>query len=185
MVFWKTKKVAIRGFTSPELIIALAIIAMLSTVVAPSSLRAIENAKVAKAVSDISTFHSATIAYYTDVGSFPDGSGPGSDPGFNTTLSTIANWQGPYIAMSASNGQLSKNPWGGNYDYELRESNENSSELEKSEAGVWITIRGIPKRDIAENIIQKTNFEILQGDPSEDSSDSKLFKISFRIVELN
>lgn len=189
MVLWKIKKVPIKGFTSTELLIVLAIIAMLSVVVAPSSLRAIENAKVTKAISDISTFHSATMAYYTDIGSFPADAGTGYDPGFNTsynkTVSTISNWQGPYVSMSASNGQLPKNPWGGSYDYELLEANENSSKWQKSVAGVWISIRGIPNRDIAENLIQKTNLDILQGDPSEDSSNPKFLKISFRIIKFN
>lgn len=186
MVFLKRKKNSMRGFTLIELLIVLAIISILAAVVAPSAFRAVENAKISKAITDVNAFQKATLAYYTDVGSFPKDIGPGMDPGFNT-ISAIHNWQGPYLDMGAPSGRLPKNPWGGKYDYELWESNESSSNWQKSVAGVWISIRGIPNSDIAEKLIQKGNLNILQGDPSDDNSysDPKFLKVSFRIVKFN
>jgi prepilin-type N-terminal cleavage/methylation domain-containing protein len=60
-----------RAFSLIELTIAIAIISILASVVAPNAFRAIEKAKVARAMADIKAIKVAALAFYRDVGLFP------------------------------------------------------------------------------------------------------------------
>ncbi|MGI6309007.1 MAG: prepilin-type N-terminal cleavage/methylation domain-containing protein [Dethiobacteria bacterium] len=70
------------GFTLIELIIVVAIIAILGAVVAPNILKAIDGSRVVAVVADTKVIKSAAQAYYADTGQWPKSPAAGSDPGF-------------------------------------------------------------------------------------------------------
>lgn len=79
----------------------IAIIAILAAVVTPNAFRAIEKAKVAKVESDLKTFKTAAMAYYSDCGQWPvDGVTWLTDEEnamFVTGAGQPAGWDGPYL----------------------------------------------------------------------------------------
>jgi prepilin-type N-terminal cleavage/methylation domain-containing protein len=120
-----------RGFTLIELIVAIAIIAILAAVIAPNAFKTIEKAKITKAL------RVATMSYYADVGFWPPDVNRGVDPGFmqanrvgepgatmfpfdpiaqgymanwNTVL--LECWDGPYLDKWPR-----FTPWAGKYDW--------------------------------------------------------------------
>lgn len=108
------------GFTLIELIIVVAIIAILGALVTPNVLKAIENSRVVAVVADSKSIKSAALTYYADTGEWPvstdqgseNGGNEGNDPGLVKkpgTGSPIKNWNGPYL------DRWPKNPWGGTY----------------------------------------------------------------------
>ncbi|MDU1540387.1 MAG: prepilin-type N-terminal cleavage/methylation domain-containing protein [Paeniclostridium sordellii] len=67
------KKKGNKGFTLIELLVVIAIIGILAVVAVPALFRNIEKAKAADLESDISAIKSASLSYYGDHGSYPDG----------------------------------------------------------------------------------------------------------------
>ena len=123
-----------RGFTLVELLVVIAIICVLAAVIAPNAFRAIEKAKVTKAVSDLKTIGRAATAYYADVGSFPatKGGGWGKDPGFvqkpesswtgengESYEGDLNAWDGPYLEKWSL-----KHPWDHSYNWNYWENYE-------------------------------------------------------------
>ena len=124
------------GFTLIELLVVIAVIAVLAAVVAPHAYRAIEKAKVARAIQDGRTLRSAVEGYYADIGFWPPDVGRGWDPGFQRPLPynpdtgatgaggaggdvppnwqaiVQARWDGPYLEKWPS-----YTPWAGKYDW--------------------------------------------------------------------
>jgi general secretion pathway protein G len=109
------------GFTLIELIIVVAIIAILSAVVAPNILKAIDNSRVVAVMADTKIIQSAALAYNADTGQWPQSpevnegneENKGSDPGFINNPGTdpgVDGWNGPYLDRWPE-----KNPWGGTY----------------------------------------------------------------------
>jgi general secretion pathway protein G len=103
-----------RAFTLIELIVVIAIIAILSAIIAPNAFRAIEKAKITRAVGDMRTIKTAAMAFYGDTGTWPlkgigddtRSSGKGfvtNDDGYSNT---VPNWDGPYLQ------RWPVNPWG-------------------------------------------------------------------------
>jgi prepilin-type N-terminal cleavage/methylation domain-containing protein len=127
------EKMRKQGFTLIEVIIAIAIIAILASVVAPKAFKAIEKAKVTRVSADMRSVKAAATSYYSDVGLWPPDVCPQEDPGFidpdnyqnrccgqnynylpanyQTVIST--NWDGPYLEKFPF-----PTPWGGSYDWE-------------------------------------------------------------------
>lgn len=109
------------GFTLIELTIAVAIIGLLASVIAPNALQAIEKAKVAKAVKDSQSITKAAMAFRADVGLWPGsqwgvmpadplseaqyGEGFCSPPAVHSgtapqqavAANAIQHWDGPYL----------------------------------------------------------------------------------------
>ncbi|MCX5708729.1 MAG: prepilin-type N-terminal cleavage/methylation domain-containing protein [Candidatus Omnitrophica bacterium] len=119
-----------QGFTLIELIVAIAIIAILGSVVAPKAFKAIEKAKITRVSADMHAIKTAAMSYYSDVGLWPPDVYPDEDPGFimfynyQTTCQGVTttpaqdaliaqNWDGPYLEKFPF-----PDPWGGAYDYE-------------------------------------------------------------------
>ena len=118
------------GFTLIELIVVIAIIAVLSALIAPHAFRAIEKAKVTRAIGDVKSIKTAAIAFYSDIGLWPGSQwglmaeDPYSPAGYGEGFvappavhsgtaaeqaqaqSGLSTWNGPYLEKWANS------PWG-------------------------------------------------------------------------
>lgn len=73
MVMWrKFRVVRAQGFTLIELIVVMAIIALLITIVAPRYMKSLEKSKEAVLKQDLSVMRDALDKYYGDVGKYPN-----------------------------------------------------------------------------------------------------------------
>ncbi len=110
-----------RGFTLIELLVVIAIIGILAAIIAPNAFKAIEKSKVAAVESDYKAIKSATLMYYSDVGTWPytdNNFGSDSDElvafidgGAYSNGETVSDsWDGPYLEKWPT-----RNPWGGTY----------------------------------------------------------------------
>ena len=96
------------AFTLIELIVVIAIIAILAAIIAPNAFKAIEKAKVAKAISEFKNIRQSCAALYSDTGRWPGLamtrvklSELYLDPGW-------PGWDGPYLETGSDT-----HPWGG------------------------------------------------------------------------
>ncbi|MDD5729610.1 MAG: prepilin-type N-terminal cleavage/methylation domain-containing protein [Candidatus Omnitrophica bacterium] len=130
----KVSLVRRKGFTLIELIVAIAIIAILAAIIAPNAFKAVEKAKISSAVSDIRAIRTAAMSFYSDTGTLPctKAGGWGLDPGFVRPVTAancwateggcaagctdLGNWDGPYLEKWPPSG-----PWhvggGGMYNW--------------------------------------------------------------------
>ncbi len=102
-----------KSFTLIELIVVIAIIAILAAIIAPNAFKAIEKAKVARAMADWKAFKGASGSFYADTGQWPGTANTNrriEDTGLLTDPGTISGWDGPYLE-----GGTVKHPWGGMY----------------------------------------------------------------------
>ena len=102
-----------KGFTLIEIVIAIAILAILSAIVIPRVVGRVEDARVARAKSDIQALGTALNLYKLDNFAYPS-----TEQGLEALVSKPAgspearNWkQGGYIE------RLPKDPWGNDYQY--------------------------------------------------------------------
>ena len=99
-----------RGFTLMELMIVIAILALLGSVVVTNLLPQYDGAQIRKVHTDIATLSAALDTYRLDNGDYPD-----TDVGLLALVQapeSARNWQqGGYIK------KLSKDPWGKDYQY--------------------------------------------------------------------
>lgn len=113
-----------KGFTLIELIVVIAIIAILAAIIAPNAFKAIEKAKVARAISDYKTIKTAVGAHYADTGKwigYMDWLIIESSLFYNEyprkgSGNPLAGWDGPYLE-----GGFERHPWGGFYFFECEE----------------------------------------------------------------
>lgn len=101
-----------RGFTLIEIVIAVAILALMATTVAPMVMKHMDDAKVTKVVQMAKSLEMACMEYNMDTGNYAreytgytDAANHrlAMDPGEN-------GWDGPYLDKVLG---LSQNPWGG------------------------------------------------------------------------
>ena len=104
---------AARGFTFIELVVAIAILAILATIVLPRVMGKVDDAAVAKAKADVRNLVTALDLYKLDNFSYPS-----TDQGLQALRAKPAgqpepaNWKaGGYIE------QLPKDPWNRDYEY--------------------------------------------------------------------
>lgn len=102
-----------RGFTFIELIVSIAILAILATLIVPRVVGRIDEAQIAKAKADVQALVTALNLYKLDNYNYP-----GTDQGLNALVSKPAgqpeakNWKaGGYL------DQLPQDPWGHDYQY--------------------------------------------------------------------
>jgi len=107
-----------QSFTLLELIVVIAIIAILAAIIAPNAFRAIEKAKVSRAVRDFKTIKNAAAALYANTGRWPinyNPSAPCSGAKLGSTPLLVdpgwPAWDGPYLEKDFPH------PWGGIYSF--------------------------------------------------------------------
>ena len=96
------------GFTLIEILVVMAIIAMLAVMVAPNLFNQQAGAMRDVARTEISTLEAALDIYRLDVGEYPD-----SLEGLMEDDTDRASWNGPYLRRS-----VPMDPWGNEYVYE-------------------------------------------------------------------
>ncbi len=106
-----------RGFTLLEIIVVVAIIAILAAYIAPKVAGRVDDARISKAKSDIRVLESSLELYKLDNFVYPS-SEQGLDALVNKPSSDVKNWrEGGYIK------KLNKDPWGNEYQYTFPGSN--------------------------------------------------------------
>ncbi len=105
------------GFTLLEIIVVVAIIAILAAYIAPKVAGRVDDARISKAKSDIRVLESSLELYKLDNFSYPS-SEQGLDALVNQPAGDVKNWRkGGYIK------KLSKDPWGNDYLYSFPGNN--------------------------------------------------------------
>ena len=97
-----------RGFTLIEVIIVIALIALLAATVAPNLLSKADGAKRKAADTQLVTIGNTIEFYKLEVGSYPQ-----TLQDLITRPSGVDSWQGPYLKKKA---QI-KDPWGKDIQY--------------------------------------------------------------------
>jgi general secretion pathway protein G len=114
MNFSNPKELTIRlqrsnGFTLIEILVVMAIIAMLAVMVAPNLFNQQAGAMRDVARTEISTLEAALDIYRLDVGEYPD-----SLDGLMEDDTDRASWNGPYLRRA-----VPTDPWDNEYVYEV------------------------------------------------------------------
>ncbi len=106
------------GFTLMEIIIAVAIIAIMAGTIAPMAFKEMIKAREEATVKELKILNLALVAFYEDTGRFPDESEGLSaliaDPG-------LVGWQGPYVGGDRSDPltEVSTDSFNETYVYDL------------------------------------------------------------------
>ncbi len=107
-----------RGFTLIEVVIAVAIVAILAGAVVPMAFRQIVKAKEEATAIELNTISDGLVEFYEDTGRFPS-EGEGlvalvSDPG-------VTGWQGPYVGGNSSMPalEIASDEFGEAYAYDV------------------------------------------------------------------
>jgi len=106
------------GFTLIEIMLVVIIIGVLAAMVVPRFAGRTEQAKVARARSDIASIGLALDLYELDLGEYPASLSVliAKDPPSDLSDEGQAQWNGPYLKKG-----LPRDPWGREYQY-ARES---------------------------------------------------------------
>ena len=109
----QTNRTGRGAFTLVELLLVLTILAILAGIVLPKMSGRTQQAKVARAQTEIATFSTALGAFEVDTGGYPKGR--------NGLLALVQrpgnaqNWHGPYLENATT---VPVDPWGNAYIYE-------------------------------------------------------------------
>lgn len=107
------------GFTLIELLLVLVILGILAAIVIPKFAGRTEQARVAAAKTQISSFETALDAFNVDNGYYPKGRNGLED--LVQQPSDAQNWHGPYL------NSIPKDPWNHDYIYQCPGSHNPSS----------------------------------------------------------
>lgn len=141
-----------KGFTLIELMVVVLIIAILAALIVPRVIQRQEDAKRAKAASDISELDSALQTYHLDNDNYPT-----SEEGLNALRvapQSAKNWRGPYLEKP-----IPPDPWGNPYVYQVPGPNGQDFVVESYGKD------GQPGGD-------GDNADVTEGDDSQNSSSS-------------
>jgi general secretion pathway protein G len=100
------------GFTLVELLVVLAIMAMLVSLVGPALFKHLSPAKRSVAKAQMENFSSALDSFYMDAGRYPTGA-EGLDA-LRIKPSGVLKWNGPYLKKD-----IPIDPWGNQYIYRM------------------------------------------------------------------
>jgi general secretion pathway protein G len=89
-----------KGFTLIELIVVIAIIAVLGAVIAPNAFKSIEKAKLSATAEDLNSIKTAASAYFTDTSAWP-----ANAAAFTANGGAVAGWDGPYLDKWPAGGR--------------------------------------------------------------------------------
>lgn len=103
---------ATAGFTLVEMLVVLAIIALITTLVAPQILRYLGSARADAAQAQIRNISSALELYFIDNGGYP--SSEEGLPALAVAPASATRWNGPYL----KGADKLADPWGNGYAYE-------------------------------------------------------------------
>lgn len=111
-----------KGFTLVELIVVIAIIAILAGILVPVTANVLEKSRVSKGLAEGRGFSTALDKLNADVGYYPPEAAVNTDPGLvemprSITVKLARQWSGPYVKVWPTN-----NPWGGQWDYDYNNS---------------------------------------------------------------
>lgn len=107
---FKIKKLNRRGFTLIELLVVILILAILAALIVPKLITRADDAKRAKAMSDITQIRNALESFRLDTDRYPD-----TEEGLGVLMerpSDVQVWNGPYL------GKLPADPWQNDYVYQ-------------------------------------------------------------------
>lgn len=104
-----------KGFTLPEVLVTLAIVATLAAVLLPALNSQLSKGDAGRAASDIVSLQTAVGAFASDVRRYPDSLSQLTTAittsnkdinGVNYTSGLVAKWKGPYLSKSLVGGIL-------------------------------------------------------------------------------
>jgi len=100
-----------QGFTLVELLVVMAIIALLAALVAPKVFPKLGKGKTAAAQAQIELFGQALDQYRLDTGHYPT-----TEQGLQSLVTNpgVDKWQGPYLKKNV----IPPDPWGKAYNYQ-------------------------------------------------------------------
>jgi len=107
-----------KSFTLIELIVVIAIIAILAAIIAPNAFKAVEKAKISRAISDLKVTKNAINTHLVDTGKWPLESGIQTElvwievyaSSLIEDIHSYDGWDGPYL-----DGSRIYHPWKGIY----------------------------------------------------------------------
>lgn len=109
------------GFTLVEIIVAVAIVAIMAAAITPLAYRELTRAREEATLRELAALQQGLLEFYEDTGRFPsEGEGLGAlltDPG-------AGGWQGPYVGGDRGTPlvETTTDAWGGAYVYDLSPS---------------------------------------------------------------
>lgn len=106
------------GYSMIEILIVLAIMAVIATLVGPALFNQLDKSKITTAQTQIRTLEAAVATMRLEIGRFPT-----EEEGLTLLVEppqdeqTRASWRGPYL-----DGSLPPDPWGNPYRYSIPEA---------------------------------------------------------------
>jgi len=107
-----------KGFTLLEIIVVVAIIAILAAYIAPKVAGRVDDARISKAKSDIRVLESSLELYKLDNFTYPT-----SDQGLQALTTKPSGGEFKHWRKGGYIKKLSKDPWGNDYQYQFPGAN--------------------------------------------------------------